>query len=59
MVIGDARVSLKHASDHNYGLFVLNVFGGDTIPVNLLTRETVRLYLSTATGRQSTMPSGE
>lgn len=46
VVLGDARISLKNAPDRHYGLFVVDVFGGDAIPIHLLTREAVRLYLS-------------
>jgi len=46
VVLGDARISLKNAPDHRYGMFVVDVFGGDSIPVHLLTREAVQLYLA-------------
>jgi len=46
VVLGDARISLKNAPDHHYGMFVVDVFGGDSIPVHLLTREAVQLYLA-------------
>lgn len=45
-MLGDARISLKNTADHHYGLFVVDVFGGDAIPIHLLTREAVQLYLS-------------
>lgn len=44
--IGDARVTLARARDASYGMFVLDAFSGDAIPVHLLTREAVELYLS-------------
>jgi len=46
VVLGDARISLKSTPEHHYGLFVVDVFGGDAIPIHLLTREAVQLYLS-------------
>jgi hypothetical protein len=44
--IGDARVTLARAPDGSYGMFVLDAFSGDAIPIHLLTREAVELYLS-------------
>jgi hypothetical protein len=46
VVLGDARISLKNTPDHRYGMFVLNAFGADAIPIHLLTRQAVQLYLS-------------
>jgi hypothetical protein len=44
--IGDARVTLASAADQAYNIFVLDAFSGDAIPIHLLTREAVKLYLS-------------
>jgi hypothetical protein len=44
--IGDARVTVAKAADQSYGIFVLDAFSGDAIPIHLLTREAVELYLS-------------
>jgi hypothetical protein len=44
-VLGDARLSLRNAPDHDYGLIILDAFSGDSIPIHLLTREALRLYL--------------
>ncbi|HYA28830.1 MAG TPA: fused MFS/spermidine synthase, partial [Acidobacteriota bacterium] len=49
VVIGDARISLAKAADRSYDLFVLDAFSSDVIPVHLLTREAVELYLSKTT----------
>jgi hypothetical protein len=46
VMLGDARISLKNATGQHYGMFVVDVFGGDSIPVHFLTREAVQLYLS-------------
>jgi hypothetical protein len=44
VVIGDARQSL--AVDRNqYGVLVLDAFSSDAIPIHLVTREAIRLYL--------------
>jgi hypothetical protein len=46
VVLGDARISLKNAADRRYGILVLDAFGADAIPIHLLTREAIQLYLS-------------
>jgi hypothetical protein len=46
VVLGDARISLKSTPDSRYGMFILDAFGADAIPIHLLTREAVQLYLS-------------
>jgi spermidine synthase len=46
IVLGDARLSLRNAPDHAYGLIILDAFSGDSIPIHLLTREALRLYLT-------------
>ena len=45
VIIGDARLSLNQRADA-YDVFVLDAFSSDAIPVHLLTREAVGLYLS-------------
>jgi spermidine synthase len=45
IVMGDARLSLHGAPDGGYSLIVLDAFSSDSIPVHLLTREAVQLYL--------------
>jgi spermidine synthase len=44
-VIGDARLSLQQRSDV-HDVIVLDAFSSDSIPIHLLTREAVTLYLS-------------
>jgi hypothetical protein len=44
VVFGDARLTLEHTDEH-FGLFVVDAFSSDAIPVHLLTREALRLYL--------------
>jgi spermidine synthase len=46
VVLGDARLSLAKAPDRYYGLIVLDAFSSDSIPVHLLTREALGLYLA-------------
>lgn len=45
-VLGDARLTLASAPDAGYDLIVLDAFSSDAIPVHLITREAVELYLS-------------
>jgi hypothetical protein len=46
IVVGDARLRLREAPDGYYRLIVLDAFSSDAIPVHLMTREALRLYLS-------------
>jgi hypothetical protein len=45
IVLGDARLKLRDAADSSYDLIVLDAFSGDTIPMHLVTREALALYL--------------
>jgi hypothetical protein len=44
VVFGDARLTLGR-TDERFGVIVLDAFSSDAIPVHLLTREAVRVYL--------------
>jgi hypothetical protein len=46
IVLGDGRLTIAKAPDHSYDLIVLDAFGSDAIPVHLLTREALQLYMS-------------
>jgi hypothetical protein len=46
IVLGDARLTLAHAPARHYGVMVLDAYSSDAIPVHLITREALRLYLS-------------
>jgi len=46
VAIGDARLSMARARPQQYGLIVLDAFSSDAIPIHLLTREAMALYLS-------------
>jgi SAM-dependent methyltransferase len=45
IVEGDARLSLQRESVQPFDVLALDAFSGDAIPVHLLTREAVALYL--------------
>ena len=48
IVLGDARLTLS-ASSERYDLIVLDAFSSDAIPVHLLTREALGMYLERLT----------
>jgi hypothetical protein len=45
VVLGDARRSLSGSSGKRFGVIVVDAFNSDAIPVHLLTREALALYL--------------
>jgi spermidine synthase len=45
-VLGDARISLARAANGVYDVFVLDAFSSDAVPMHLLTREALSLYLA-------------
>jgi hypothetical protein len=45
VVLGDARLSLARSGTPTYRLLVLDAFSSDAIPVHLMTREALDLYL--------------
>jgi hypothetical protein len=46
IVLGDARWSLAHSRAPVFDLLVIDAFSSDAIPIHLLTREALRVYLS-------------
>jgi hypothetical protein len=46
VVLGDARLTLARQADGSFDLLVLDAFSSDAIPLHLLTREAVALYLT-------------
>jgi hypothetical protein len=44
VALGDGRLSLEREPPQNYDLFVLDAFAGDSIPVHLLTDESMQSY---------------
>ncbi len=45
-ILGDARLKLHEAPANYYGLLVLDAFSSDAIPIHLITKEAIQLYLS-------------
>ncbi len=46
VVLGDARLKLREAPDHHYGILVLDAFTSDSVPVHLLTKDAIQEYIS-------------
>jgi spermidine synthase len=45
VVVGDARLKMEGAPDGVYDMIILDAFTSDAIPVHLLTREAMEMYL--------------
>lgn len=46
IVLGDARLSIAREPDRRYTMIILDAFNSDAIPIHLITREAVALYLT-------------
>ena len=46
MILGDARLRLRNASNGHYGLLIVDAFSSDSVPAHLVTNEAMDLYLS-------------
>lgn len=44
IILGDARLRLREARPHGYGVLIFDAFSSDAVPTHLLTREAVQLY---------------
>jgi hypothetical protein len=44
--LGDARMTLARTPPQGYDLFIVDAFSSDAIPVHLITREAIQLYLT-------------
>jgi hypothetical protein len=45
VILGDARLSLVDGPPRRFDLLVLDVFSSDSVPIHLITREAMQLYL--------------
>lgn len=45
VILGDARLELEREAPQDFDVLVLDAFSGDAIPVHLLTREAIEVYL--------------
>jgi hypothetical protein len=46
VITGDGRLSLAQEPSHKFGVIVLDAFSSDAVPMHLLTKEAMALYLS-------------
>jgi hypothetical protein len=44
-VLGDGRLSLEREPPQNYDVLAIDAFSGDSIPMHLITREAMALYV--------------
>lgn len=51
VVLGDARLRLNDAPRGKYDLLVLDAYSSDAIPIHLMTREALQLYVQTLAPR--------
>jgi hypothetical protein len=49
IILGDARLRIAEANDKEYDLIVVDAFSSDAIPIHLITREAIALYLQKLT----------
>lgn len=49
MIVGDARLRLREAAPKHYDLLVLDAFSSDAIPMHLITKEALQLYVDKLT----------
>ena len=45
IVLGDARLTLAREPDRGFDLLIIDAFSSDAIPIHLLTREAIALYM--------------
>ncbi|MFM1814433.1 MAG: hypothetical protein RLZ98_1128 [Pseudomonadota bacterium] len=46
IVVGDARLTLAKEPDQKFDYLIIDAFSSDSVPVHLLTREAIAMYLS-------------
>jgi len=51
VVLGDARLSLAREPSNHFDLLVLDAYNSDSVPIHLITREALQLYLDKMTDR--------
>jgi hypothetical protein len=55
VLLGDGRLGLERARRDSLGMVVLDAFNSDAVPVHLITRDAVELYLSRITSGGATL----
>lgn len=51
VILGDGRLKIAEAPEGAYDLIILDAFSSDAVPVHLLTREAMRIYLKKLASR--------
>jgi spermidine synthase len=46
IAVGDARLTMAKEADSSFDLFIIDAFSSDAIPVHMLTKEAIELFLS-------------
>jgi hypothetical protein len=46
VITGDGRISLARAEANKYGVFIIDAFSSDAVPMHLITREAMAVYVS-------------
>jgi len=46
IILGDARLTLADSTNNRYDIIIVDAFSSDAIPIHLLTREAMAIYLS-------------
>ena len=46
IALGDGRLLLAHEPDGGFDLLIIDAFSSDAVPVHLMTREAIQLYMS-------------
>jgi hypothetical protein len=46
VILGDARIKLQEADPKRYGFMIMDAYSSDSLPVHLITKEALEMYLS-------------
>ena len=46
IILGDARLSIADAPDKSYDMIILDAFSSDSVPMHLITKEALALYMT-------------
>lgn len=48
-LLGDARIEMKNISNNKYEILVVDAFSSDAIPIHLITKEAIEMYITKIT----------
>ncbi|HEY9705179.1 MAG TPA: fused MFS/spermidine synthase, partial [Allocoleopsis sp.] len=49
VILGDGRLKIAEVKEHYYDLIIMDAFSSDAIPVHLISKEAIELYLNKLT----------